>query len=88
MLFRSGIIKDPYFRQVQAELFKNNFLFSHKIFWSIYSVFNTCPYVCHFDNGLKAVFVAFKKDSTVGKDVHAPFMHRSEERRVGIECRL
>lgn len=72
---RKLVIRENYYRKKREELLDNNYQYEYALFWQIYSIRKTYPYICYYTNGLKAVFVRFEKDIIVGKDKKDEYNH-------------
>lgn len=66
-LIRFGIMKETLYSDSYERLKEVDFIPSTNNFWKIYEVDDQYPYIAHFKNGIKGVFVRLEKDVVVGK---------------------
>jgi hypothetical protein len=69
-VFREGRISDAY-----ETMIENDYRVSTNMFWNIYDVSKTAPYIVYFANGLKGIFIRFDKDVIVGKEDYMEYKH-------------
>lgn len=92
-IVRYLIMREPYFRKKREDLIDKNYEYPYSIFWNIYEVTKSYPYICRYANGLKSIFVAFDKDVIVGKDRDNEYWHYEaisdaylQMHKRGIDC--
>lgn len=69
-IFKEGKISDAY--EIQKEL---DFKTDLSLIWGIYEIDNKPPYIVHYLNNFKGIFVRFKKDVIQGKEDDIEFEH-------------
>lgn len=69
-VFNEGRISDSY-----EVMKKDDYKLSSNAYWNIFEVETTAPYVTHFANGLKGIFIQFDKDVVVGKEDYMEYKH-------------
>lgn len=74
-ILRFFIYKEAVYSDIYENLKEVDFTPPTSVFWKIYDIDTTYPYVCHFVNGLKGVFVRMEKDVIVGKSENVMYDH-------------
>lgn len=69
-VFREGRLSDAF-----ETMKEKDYQQSTNIFWNIYDIKTKPPYIVHYANGLKGVFVRFDKDVIVGKEDYMEYRH-------------
>ena len=75
LIIRFLLMREPYFKKKREDLVEKDFQYPHSVFWNIYEVTNSYPYICRYANGLKSVFVVFDKDVIVGREQDDDYYH-------------
>ena len=68
--FRENTYSDAY-----ETLKESDYVASSSAIWSIYEIEDKYPYICHFKDGTKGIYVSFVKDVVVGKPDTVMFDH-------------
>lgn len=93
LIVRFLLLREAYFKKKREELIEKNFQFPHSVFWNIYEITDSYPYICRYANGLKSMFVVFDKDVIIGQDADADYYHYEaiadayqQMSKRGIDC--
>lgn len=74
-IYRFGVFREAWVRN-QYELQKeSDFSIDDSKWWKIYSIEPTFPFICHYNNGYKGVFLKLKKDVIQGKQPNVEYEH-------------
>lgn len=72
---RFFVFKELVYSDIYEGLKEVNFMPDSSCFWKIYDINYEYPYICHYTNGLKGVFVRMEKDVIVGKSETVMYDH-------------
>ena len=72
---RVGMLKENYFMQKYKELKETEGVYDYNLFWNIFDIDESKPYICHFSDGLKAIFISLPKDVILGKGEDSEYQH-------------
>lgn len=72
---RFCVFKETVYSDIFESLKEVDFMPSTSCFWTIYDIDYTYPYICHYMNGLKGIFVRMEKDVIVGKSDNVMYNH-------------
>lgn len=73
-LLRLVWFEEPRYKKNYDDLEEHNYVYDSLSFWEIYDVAEPYP-ICYYKSGLKAVFVMFDKDITIGRGVDGSYNH-------------
>lgn len=72
---RFFVFKETVYSDIYESLKEVDFMPDSSCFWKIYDINYEYPYICHYTNGLKGIFVRMEKDVVVGKSEHIMYDH-------------
>lgn len=72
---RFFIFKESVYSDIFESLKEVDFVPDSSCFWQIYDIDYEYPYICHYTNGLKGIFVRMEKDVIVGKSDTVMYDH-------------
>lgn len=72
---RFFVFKEIIYSDIFESLKEVDFMPDTSCFWNIYDIDYTYPYICHYTNGLKGIFVRMEKDVVVGKSDTVMYDH-------------
>lgn len=74
-LLRFYVFKELVYSDIFEGLKEVDFIPDSSCFWRIYDIDKDYPYICHYTNGLKGIFVRMEKDVIVGKSDTVMYDH-------------
>ena len=69
------MLQETYFMSKYKELEATKGVYDYNLFWNIYDIDESKPYICHLSDGTKAIFVALPKDVILGKGEESSYLH-------------
>ena len=72
---RYGVLNERKYRKIVEDFEERDYEVDSTAFWKIHDIDTTYPYICHYVNGLKGLFVRLEKDVIVGKSDYASYNH-------------
>lgn len=72
---RMSILREKYFMSKYKEFEETKGVFEYKTFWNIFDIDEAKPYINHFADGRKALFIALPKDVILGKGEDSEYLH-------------
>ena len=72
---RFFVFKETVYSDIFESLKEVDFMPETSCFWQIYDINYDYPYICHYTNGLKGIFVRMEKDVIVGKSDTVMYDH-------------
>lgn len=72
---RFFVLKETVYSDIYESLKEVDFMPDSSCFWKIYDINYDYPYICHYTNGLKGIFVRMEKDVVVGKSDTVMYDH-------------
>ena len=72
---RFFVFKETVYSDIFESLKEVDFMPDSSYFWTIYDINYEYPYICHYTNGLKGIFVRMEKDVVVGKSDTVMYDH-------------
>lgn len=72
---RFFVFKETVYSDIYESLKEVDFMPDSSCFWTIYDINYEYPYICHYTNGLKGIFVRMEKDVVVGKSETVMYDH-------------
>lgn len=75
IFLRFFVFKESIYSDIYESLKEVDFMPDSSCFWQIYDIDYNYPYVCHYTNGLKGIFVRMEKDVVVGKSDNVMYDH-------------
>ena len=72
---RVFIFKENMYSDAYETLKEQNCVLPYTSFWNIYDIDKEYPYICHFQDGKKGIFVMMEKDVVVGKSDNIMYDH-------------
>lgn len=75
LFIRFVLLKEAKIRNSYITMIDEDYKYSSKDFWGIYSIEDQYPYYCRFRNGNSGLFVRLNKDVILGKFSQAQFDH-------------
>lgn len=72
---RFFVFKETVYSDIFESLKEVDFMPDSSCFWTIYDINYEYPYICHYTNGLKGIFVRMEKDVVVGKSDTVMYDH-------------
>lgn len=69
------VFKETVYSDIFESLKEVDFMPDSSCFWNIYDINYEYPYICHYTNGLKGIFVRMEKDVVVGKSDTVMYDH-------------
>lgn len=75
VFLRFFVFKETIYSDIFEGLKEVDFIPDSSCYWTIYDIGYEYPYICHYTNGLKGIFVRMEKDVVVGKSDHVMYDH-------------
>lgn len=73
--YRFGVFKEAWVRNQYEDQKERDYEIDISKWWQIYHISPNPPFVCHFYNGNKGIFLKLKKDVIQGKEVSVEYDH-------------
>lgn len=68
-------LKEWFYKKKQKDLIENDYTYSSRAYWGIYSINEYYPFICKRIDNMLIIFVAFDKDVIIGRDNDADYDH-------------